>query len=294
MFERMYATGAPIFTAHTGQRYEVGDAKLHILASIDDTIHLTDSINATSLVIRMELGGQVVLWTTDAPFSTDKLCEKYGEYLKSDILQVPHHGFQGGSIESEIEGYRLIRPSVCLLPVSDYNAYTAFCAYKESTSFLMTKMGVKEMITGTVERRITLPYTPVPWGERELEQKYAEGHGRAGACTWFYSELNTANADDLVFTFLNTTLTTATVWIDLYFGDYHQNVRDIKLVLRSSRRIKVNIVGDDVDGDAIFFNWMSLKALGIPENADFTVRFRSDIPIIVSHKVHRPAYHSNF
>jgi hypothetical protein len=155
-------------------------------------------------------------------------------------------------------------------------------------------MGVKEMITGTVERTITLPYTPVPWGERELEQKYAEGHGRAGACTWFYSELNTANAEDLVFTFLNTTLTTATVWIDLYFEDYHQNVRDIKLVLRSSRRIKVNIVGDDVDGDAIFFNWMSLKALGIPENADFTVRFRSDIPIIVSHKVHRPVYHSNF
>ena len=67
-----------------------------------------------------------MLWTNDAAFSHAKLPERYGEYLKADILQIPHHGFQSGSAEAEISGYDLIRPRVCLLPVSDYCAYT-FC-----------------------------------------------------------------------------------------------------------------------------------------------------------------------
>ena len=48
----------------------------------------------------------------------------------------------------------------------------------------------------------------------------------------------------------------------------------------------------DVDGDALFFNWMSLKLRGIPENALFSVRFMSDIPVVISHKSHAAAYHS--
>ena len=292
MFKWMEKSGAPIYTAHTGQSYRVGDACFSILASIDDTIHLTDSINATSLVLRMELAGQVILWATDAPFSTDKLNEKYGDFLKADILQVPHHGFQGGTIESEITGYKLIRPDVCLLPVNDYNGFTVFCAFKESTAFLMTKAGVKEMITGSTQRTISLPYTAAPYGEAELRSKYEEGQRSAGAKVWFFTDLNTSNESDLNFTLINTTLTLATVWIDLYFEDHNRNVRDIKFELKSQRTSRINVIGDAVDGDAVFFNWMSLKDKGVPENAFVSVRFRSNVPIIVASKDHSPAYHS--
>ena len=122
MFDRIEKSGAKGFTAHTGQKYKISDAELEILSSIDDTIHLTDNLKSTSLIIKMMLGGQTILWTNDAAFSHARLTERYGEYLKSDILQIPHHGFQSGSAEAEIEGYDLIRPRVCLLPVSDYCA----------------------------------------------------------------------------------------------------------------------------------------------------------------------------
>ena len=36
-----------------------------------------------------------------------------------------------------------------------------------------------------------------------------------------------------------------------------------------------------------------LEQLGIPENATFTVRFLSDLPIVVSHPNHAPVYHSS-
>ena len=137
MFDRIEKSGAVIFTAHTGQKYKISDAELEILSSIDDTIHVTDNINSTSLIIRMTLGGQTILWTNDGAFSHARLPERYGEYLKSDILQIPHHGFQSGSAEAEILGYDLIRPRVCLLPVSDYCAYTFFCPFREGTRYIM-------------------------------------------------------------------------------------------------------------------------------------------------------------
>ena len=37
-------------------------------------------------------------------------------------------------------------------------------------------------------------------------------------------------------------------------------------------------------------DWLSLKKRGVPENADFAVRFLSDVPIVVSHPDHTPAY----
>ena len=74
--------GIPVYTPHTGQIYLIGDALCEILSSLDDTIHCATNINATSLVIRMELGGQVILWATDASFSHAHPAERYGTYLK--------------------------------------------------------------------------------------------------------------------------------------------------------------------------------------------------------------------
>ncbi len=285
-------TNAPVYMAHTGQRYRVGDAVCEILASIDDTIHCSDNINATSLVMRMELAGQVILWTADASFAAARLPQKYGSYLKADILQVPHHGFQSGDPNAEIAGYALIAPQVCLLPASEDTAYTLFSAHRPSTRYLMRDVGVAEMIAGTPQRTITLPYTPPAYGKKELERNYHTGLDNCGATTWIFSNLSTACAEDFEFTLLNTTLSRATVWIELFFENTAQRVRFIKAELGKCCIKQLSIIGDEVDGDALYFNSLSLKAQGIPENAPFAVRFLCDVPIVVSHRRHAASYHT--
>jgi len=92
-------SGADVYHPHTGQIYKIGNATCEILVCMDDTMHCTNKVNATSPVLRIELEGQVILFATDASFSFASLPQKYGAYLKADILQIPHHGFQSGTAE---------------------------------------------------------------------------------------------------------------------------------------------------------------------------------------------------
>ena len=291
MWEQIRRSGGVAYMAHTGQRYSIGGANLEILASMDDTIHRSSNINASSLVIRMELCGQVILWATDASFSDARLPEKFGKYLKADILQVPHHGIQCGTAEAAMRGYDLIRPSVCLLPISEYNAYTAFSAHKESTKYLMTKVdSVEEIIVGTPQRTITIPYTAKKNARAEHDRLYRRGQERSGANTWVFTELDTARESDFVFTLVNMTHQAADLTIELFFEDSWQMVRSIKATAAPLVIKKLNIVGDEVNGDYEYFDWLSLKKRGVPENAPFAVRFISDVPIIISHPDHSAVY----
>jgi len=291
--ERIDRTGAPVYTAHTGQKYRIGDAYCEILASMDDAITVDDNINAASLVIRMELAGQVILWAADSAFSTVKLVQKHGDYLKADILQIPHHGFGSGSSDAEIAAYKLIRPRTCLLPVSDYNAYTVFSAFRPGTNFLMdTLPDVEEVIAGTPQRTITLPYTPPVGAKEKLKNKYLSGRDNCGARSWIFTELSTGREEDFQFTLLNTTNSDATVLIELFFEESFQKIRYIRTAVEAGAIRRVNIVGKEVNSEWVYFNWLSLKAQGIPENAPFAVRFMSEIPIVVSHRDHTAAYRS--
>lgn len=293
MWDIIRRSGAPAHMAHTGQRYRFGEASCEILASMDDTLHLSQNINSSSLAIRMELASQVILWSTDASFSDTRLPEKYGEYLKADILQVPHHGFSCGTPEAQIESYKLIRPSVCLMPVSEYNAYTSFSAHRESTRFLMTGMNVEEMIVGDPQRTITLPYTPPETAGAELERKYRNGQARSGATAWVFAGLNTSREEDLSFTVLNMTHTAATLSIDLFFEHSSQAVVGIRASIAPLTLHTLNIIGGEVDGDHEYFDWLSLKKRGVPKDAPFAVRFISDVPVVISHDDHGAVYHSN-
>lgn len=291
MWAQIEKSGGIAYTAHTGMRFNIGGANLEILASMDDTIHRSSNINASSLVIRMELAGQVILWATDASFSDARLPEKFGEYLKADILQVPHHGFQCGTAESMMRGYDFIKPKICLLPVSEYNAYTAFSAHKESTRYLMTRIDtVEEFIVGTPQRTITLPYSAPESARADHDSLYKRGQKRSGANTWVFTELNTARENDFVFTIMNMTHATADLTVELYFESSKQMVRSIKTSAAPLVVKRLNIVGEEVDGDYEYFDWLSLKKRGVPENAPFAVRFLSAVPIVISHSDHSAVY----
>lgn len=281
--------GTEVYIPHTGQRYVIGDAVCDVLSCMDDTVFFSNEINTTSLVIRMQLAGQVILWTADASFSHARLAERYGKYLKSNILQVPHHGFQCGTPEGEIAGYEYIRPNVCLLEASDAVTYTIYGTFRKGTEYLMRKADVSEIITGDETRTVTLPYTPPKYSKYEIDKKYKEGRENNGARTWIFSDLNTAIEEDFVFSMVNMTACVATVKIELFFECEWQSIKHITLKFNGYKRVNIKN-SEDVDTDAVYFNWETLKSNGLPKNSDFAVRFVSDIPIVVSHKNHKEVY----
>lgn len=290
MLDNFKRIGAEFYMLHTGQTYNIGDSKIEVLACLDDTVNKMEDTNSESIIFNMELGGQTILWTGDANFSDARLHEKYTDYLKSDILQVPHHGFGSGSFQAQIESYDYIKPSVCMLPVSDFNAYTEIDTYKEGSRHLMTSVGIDELITGDVTTTITLPYTAPSYKKDELKRKYLRGLNNAGSTCWIFTDLNTANKEDFEFTLFGGG---APVYIYLCFEDGLKNVGGIKAKKVGGYR-KVNIVDEnDVEKNPNFFSWISLEQKGIPENADFAVKFLSDEPFVASHKTHRPAYRAD-
>jgi len=265
---------------------------MEILASMDDTVHVSPYINDTSLVIRMEIRGQVILWCSDSPFSTAKLSRRYGDYLKADILQVPHHGFGAGSTEGEIAAYDLIRPTVCFVPASEYNVYSKFCVFNPGTRYLMQMTTLGELIDGTCQRTLELPYFPAPEAREKHLRSYTAGLATNGSNTWFFAELSTAREADFHITLINSTNRNALVYVDLLFEDEDKEVRYLKTKVQSNSIRRVNLLGPEMDGDALHFNWLSLKEQGVPENAPFAARFLSDVPLVVSHKDHTAAYHA--
>lgn len=294
LHEKLSEHDIPVYSPHTGQQYAIGDAKLEILAGIDDTVHLTKDINDFSLVIRMELGGQIILWGADNLFCETDISSKYGRYLQADILQVPHHGCQSGPVEAQIEGYRLIEPSVCLLPEDNFTTYTTNCTHRAGTKYLLRDANVAEIITGESEKTITLPYIAPKEAMAESKRKYLAGVNACGSTAWIFSGLNTTNVEDFIFTVLNATKLNANVTIELFFEDKARYLPFIRVAASSLSVKTFSIIGDEVDGDAPSLNVNYLKSLGITENADFAVRFISDLPIVVSHKNHLPSYISAY
>jgi hypothetical protein len=189
-------------------------------------------------------------------------------------------------------GYDLIQPKVCFLPVSDDNAYSIFCTYKEGTRHIMRNVGVEEIITGTKQRTITLPYTAPAYAKRELEEKFMLGRENCGARTWIFSDLSTSNPEDFIFTILNTTIHPTPFFIDLYFEDRSRAVLNIRAEVAGYCVKELSVIGDEVDGDWEWLDRCSLKVRGIPENSRFAVRFRSEKPLVVTHKKHAASYHS--
>jgi hypothetical protein len=75
-------------------------------------------INDTSIVVQVCFpNGKTALFLGDlGEHSGDVLAEMYGEDLRSDIVQMAHHGQQGTGKNV----YELVNPSVCLWPTPDW------------------------------------------------------------------------------------------------------------------------------------------------------------------------------
>ncbi len=116
--------GMTYIKLHTGQKFHIANVDLEVMYT-HEHLYPTQlhTYNNSSTVIRMTLnhtengaltgGKETVLWLGDAQESASKVMRAmYGDYLKSDMVQVAHHGYSG----CEIALYRLVAPECVWWP----------------------------------------------------------------------------------------------------------------------------------------------------------------------------------
>lgn len=113
-----YYPEAAVYTLRTGQKYLFKGVEIEILWTVDNTYPATYiSFNDVCAAWRMKFdNGKTVLFLGDCIHPICRqLAHTYGDYVKSDALQVAHHGLLGGD-----KGlYQLVDPEICFWSVME-------------------------------------------------------------------------------------------------------------------------------------------------------------------------------
>lgn len=131
-----YYPDAPIYTAQTGEVYELANTRIEILFTPQDYMPRTienepDGIaagvkkgdgNTLSLVFKMSFGEKSFLVMGDTTtVCCDEMCRRYGTYMKSDYVQASHHGLSKPTPRAHNatkEIYDTISPEYAFMPCS--------------------------------------------------------------------------------------------------------------------------------------------------------------------------------
>ena len=158
------ALGATVHQVHVGQVFWFADLKMEVLYTIESFgPKVCNALNTTSIVLRMEFGGETVYMSTgDATGYGMEICTKmYGDYMQSDIIQVCHHGYTTwGNDSGMIKAYRTINAPTVLWP-QGLNAYPNFKGASYN-AVLFTVPNYKEVYVSGAEGDsivIPIPYT---------------------------------------------------------------------------------------------------------------------------------------
>ena len=146
-----------IIKPHTGQIYNFGSSTVEILHTVEDFMPKTLSdINHATMVVRITMNGKSTMLLGDAyndvaPFLTNT----FGSHLKSDMVQLAHHGSWPGTKElySNINAPVLFWPSNAANAKNRYKA-SDHASLREAISIAKDVYLASE---GTVT--LTLPYT---------------------------------------------------------------------------------------------------------------------------------------
>ncbi len=288
-FEAVAQSGASVYRAHTGEVFDMVGAHFEILSSPDDTLKpKTTNINTLSLVFKITYMGQTILVTGDAMLPASRLADRFGSYLKSDILQVPHHMFDGGCTAC----YRLIDPETILIPCEDEYVFSVVATRqngsKEPNLFLLRDLNVKDCYTGARGNIVLpLPHKVRANGRELLLADIEKGDRSIGAKDWFFGDITTENCS---FTVVNTAWETSKFRIDIISeADHGPSVHDFKELTVPKIHFKTFTLTDEEGYDA--------EARGgeisqyFKEGEKYVVRFRCYTPMIVKGPS-EPFYHS--
>ncbi len=156
-----YYSKSKIIRPHAGEKYYIRNCVIEMLFSYEDMLPASiqnggvRDFNETSLIFKMSLGGQNIMITGDASaMGMNFASVNYGSYLKSDILQMAHHG-QNGTVQF----YSLVDPTYALIPIShvDTNRVT----FNEANKWLVSSKKLRQFIVFWGQNvTLSLPYNP--------------------------------------------------------------------------------------------------------------------------------------
>ena len=120
--ERLERCGCTPIRARTGQKFKFANAEIDMIYTYEDLMPFFvyhDRSNPTSSVISVNIEGQRLIITGDCCGEATRLmAKKYGEGLKTDFVQLPHHGWGDGG--TAIEFYQLADAPWVLYPGDKY------------------------------------------------------------------------------------------------------------------------------------------------------------------------------
>lgn len=136
----MKANGTVFYRARTGQKFYFGNAEIEMLWTYEDIMPFSmfvDRSNPTSIGFTVKLGGQKMMVTGDSSGEEFKMaCKKFGEALRSDLVQLSHHG-QGDGY-SPAEFYRTVAAPYVINPgIGDYYGIGEAWARDNCEKYLM-------------------------------------------------------------------------------------------------------------------------------------------------------------
>ncbi len=153
--------GVPKYIVHTGMKFYIRNACVEILYTQED-LYPTKLyyFNDSTMVSRVTVAGQTIAYLGDIRYEgSDRMSDRYKEALECDIVQVSHHGFDGGTIEL----YRYLNPKTCLWPTEKANfikmsSPSASGGYLSVDYFIIHTLKVPINIYAEPTATIMLPY----------------------------------------------------------------------------------------------------------------------------------------
>jgi hypothetical protein len=151
--------GANIIKAHSGQVIKAGGAEIEVLFTYADVEPMVlDQMNTTSLVFRVTVQGTSVMVLGDTTSrAINHIYKAYGDHLKSDMVQLAHHGVNGGELL-----YQTIDADVVLWPIAVDASYNQGVELILDVKYNKVATGLAEevYVAGNAVFTLPLPYTP--------------------------------------------------------------------------------------------------------------------------------------
>lgn len=136
-------------------QFEINNLKFEVMNSYDETSkgYSEDIGNDGSLVFKVSDGKQSMLFTGDCHSESvsEYLIQEYGERLKSDYVQMGHHG--NNSLPKEF--YEYVNPSTAFFDAPEWLVNGEQYTTKETEAY-MTEMGAKVLDYRTAPNTIEL------------------------------------------------------------------------------------------------------------------------------------------
>lgn len=155
-----YIPDAQFVKPHTGQIFNFGSVSVDILFTVEDYLPIQpfDYINSTSLVIRINCAGQSILLLADTTHSSGRILENlFGDYLKSDMVQLAHHGMWA----SNMSLYDRAKASTVLFPNTKGGIYNGGSSWYNDKVVVGTLAYASDLyVSGTVNSVIDIPHAP--------------------------------------------------------------------------------------------------------------------------------------